>query len=122
MASGSIDETEEEIRLRHAACLLSDIAWRSHPEYRAQRALNVVTQGQFVAIDHPSRAFLTLAIVLRHDGPDGGDAIASMRSLLTTRLLCGRVFWALLCALGICSLLQCQEFCPIQNYQQIWIV
>ncbi len=86
MASGSIDETEEEIRLRHAACLLSDIAWRSHPEYRAQRALNVVTQGQFVAIDHPSRAFLTLAIVLRHDGPDGGDAIASMRSLLTTRL------------------------------------
>ena len=86
MASGSIDETEEEIRLRHAACLLSDIAWRSHPEYRAQRALNVVTQGQFVAIDHPSRAFLTLAIVLRHDGADGGDAIASMRSLLTTRL------------------------------------
>ena len=86
MSSSSIDETEEEIRLRHAACLLSDIAWRSHPEYRAQRALNVVTQGQFVSIDHPGRAFLALAIVLRHEGPDGGDAVASMRSLLTTRL------------------------------------
>ena len=94
MSSSSIDETEEEIRLRHAACLLSDIAWRSHPEYRAQRALNVVTQGQFVSIDHPGRAFLALAIVLRHEGPDGGDAVASMRSLLTTRLFLRARSWS----------------------------
>jgi exopolyphosphatase/guanosine-5'-triphosphate,3'-diphosphate pyrophosphatase len=86
MRSGSIDETDEEKRLRHAACLLSDIAWRAHPEYRAQRALNVVTQGPFVSIDHPGRAFLSMAIVLRHEGPEGGDAIAELRSILTTRL------------------------------------
>ena len=86
MRSGSIDETDEEKRLRHAACLLSDIAWRAHPEYRAQRALNVVTQGPFVSIDHPGRAFLSMAIVLRHEGPEGDDSIAELRSILTTRL------------------------------------
>ncbi len=86
MASGSIDENETEKRLRHAACLLSDIAWRAHPEYRAQRAINVVTQAPFVAIDHPGRAFLSLAIVLRHEGAEGVDVVAELRSLLTTRL------------------------------------
>lgn len=86
MRSCSIDETEEEKRLRHAACLLSDIAWRAHPEYRAQRALNVVTQGPFVSIDHPGRAFLSMAVVLRHEGLEGDDSIAELRSILTTRL------------------------------------
>lgn len=86
MASGEIDETDEERRLRHAACLLSDIAWRAHPEYRAERAINIVTQGTFVSIDHPGRAFLSLAIVFRHEGPEGAEGLAALRSLLTTRL------------------------------------
>lgn len=86
MASGEIDETAEEKRLRHAACLLSDIAWRAHPEFRAQRAMTLVTQSPFVAIDHPGRAFLSLAVVFRHEGPEGGAGLAMVRGLLTTRL------------------------------------
>lgn len=86
MGSGEIDETREEKRLRHAACILSDIAWRAHPEYRSQRAMNTVTQGSFVSIDHPGRAFLALAIVFRHEGPEGGEGVAMVRALLTTRL------------------------------------
>lgn len=86
MASTEIDELPEEKRLRHAACLLSDIAWRAHPEYRSQRALNVVTHGPFVSVDHPGRAFLSLAIVMRHEGPEGGEGIGAIRTLLTTRL------------------------------------
>ena len=31
MASSGLDETAEEKRLRHAACLLADIGWRAHP-------------------------------------------------------------------------------------------
>jgi exopolyphosphatase / guanosine-5'-triphosphate,3'-diphosphate pyrophosphatase len=86
MRSGEIDETLDERRLRHAACLLSDIAWRAHPEYRAERAMNIVTQGPFVSVDHPGRSFLSLAIVMRHEGPEGGEGIGNVRSLLTTRL------------------------------------
>ncbi|WP_330084665.1 exopolyphosphatase [Methylocystis iwaonis] len=86
MASSDIDETPEEKRLRHAACLLSDIAWRAHPEYRAQRAMNIVTHGPFVSVDHPGRAYLSLAIVMRHEGTEAGEGIGAVRSLLTTRL------------------------------------
>ena len=80
MEKSGIDETDEERRLRHAACLLSDIAWRAHPEYRAQRAMNIVTQGPFVAIDHPGRAFLSLAIVFRHEGLDGVEGLSDLRT------------------------------------------
>ena len=45
-----------------------------------------MTQAPFVAIDHPGRAFLSLAIVLRHEGAEGVDVVAELRSLLTTRL------------------------------------
>src|ERR1700681_1512723 len=34
MASSGLEETGDERRLRHAACLLADIGWRAHPDYR----------------------------------------------------------------------------------------
>ncbi len=86
LASSELDETPEERRLRHAACLLSDVGWRAHPDYRAQQALNIITHGAFVGVDHPGRAFLSLAVVFRHQGPEGEGAFP-VRALLTTLLL-----------------------------------
>jgi exopolyphosphatase/guanosine-5'-triphosphate,3'-diphosphate pyrophosphatase len=87
MAACDIDETAEERRLRRAACLLSDVAWRAHPEYRSQQAMNIVTHGVFSGVDHPGRAFLAMAVVFRHEGPDGGEGASDLRGLLSTRLL-----------------------------------
>jgi len=87
MESSGLEESEEEKRLRHAACLLSDVSWRAHPDYRALQATNVVTQGAFVGVDHPGRAFLALAIVFRHEGPDSEHDCSSLRTLLSTRQL-----------------------------------
>ncbi|MGA8171810.1 MAG: exopolyphosphatase [Methylocystis sp.] len=87
MASSELDEFLEEKRLRHAACFLSDVAWRAHPDYRAQQATNIVTHGAFVGVDHPGRAFLALAVVFRHQGPEGENDFSALRGLLTTRLL-----------------------------------
>ena len=53
MASSGLDETAEERRLRHAACLLADIGWRAHPDYRGEQSLNIIAHGGFTAIDHP---------------------------------------------------------------------
>ena len=39
MASTDLEETAEERRLRHAACLLADIGWRAHPDYRGEQSL-----------------------------------------------------------------------------------
>jgi exopolyphosphatase/guanosine-5'-triphosphate,3'-diphosphate pyrophosphatase len=62
------DETEEERRLRHAACLISDIGWRAHPDYRGEQSLNVVAHAALGGIDHPGRIFLALSVYFRHAG------------------------------------------------------
>ena len=61
-------ETEEDRRLRHAACLLSDIGWRVHPDYRGEQTLNLITNGNFGAISHQGRAFLALSVFYRYAG------------------------------------------------------
>ncbi|MDX2288343.1 MAG: Ppx/GppA phosphatase family protein [Hyphomicrobiaceae bacterium] len=66
------EETPEDRRLRHAACLLSDIGWRAHPDYRGEQSLNVVAHAALSGIDHPGRVFLALAIYFRHVGLEEG--------------------------------------------------
>ncbi len=53
MATSGLDETGEERRLRHAACLLADIGWRAHPDYRGEQSLNIIAHGGFSG-DRPS--------------------------------------------------------------------
>jgi len=73
-----LKETPEDRRLRHAACLLSDIGWRAHPDYRGEQSLNVIAHAGLAGIDHPGRIFLALAIYYRHTGSDGnkGDELS----------------------------------------------
>jgi exopolyphosphatase/guanosine-5'-triphosphate,3'-diphosphate pyrophosphatase len=61
-------ETDEDRRLRHAACLLSDIGWRVHPDHRGEETLNLVTNGNFGAISHQGRAFVALSVFYRYAG------------------------------------------------------
>lgn len=79
-------ETADERRLRHAACLLSDIGWRAHPDYRGEHSIDVITQGPFVGIDHPGRAYLALAVYFRHEGVAPEKASPMLRSLAGPRL------------------------------------
>jgi len=65
-------ETAEDRRLRHAACLLSDIGWQAHPDYRGEQSLNIVAHAGLSGIDHPGRIFLALAVYYRHAGSDDG--------------------------------------------------
>ncbi|MGL5362161.1 MAG: Ppx/GppA family phosphatase [Bosea sp. (in: a-proteobacteria)] len=81
-----ITEDPEMRRLRHAACLLSDIGWRAHPDYRGEQSLNVIAHAAFIGIDHPGRAFLALTIFHRYAGLKEDSAAASgLRRLLTPR-------------------------------------
>jgi exopolyphosphatase / guanosine-5'-triphosphate,3'-diphosphate pyrophosphatase len=65
---GKLKESEFERRLRYAACLLADIGWRAHPDYRAERSLGMISQAAFVGVDHPGRVFLALTIYFRYEG------------------------------------------------------
>lgn len=83
------EETPEERRLRHAACLISDIGWRAHPDYRGEQSLNVIAHAALGGIDHPGRLFLALAVYFRHAGPDDkGDALSErLKGAVSRRLL-----------------------------------
>jgi exopolyphosphatase/guanosine-5'-triphosphate,3'-diphosphate pyrophosphatase len=87
MASTGIDETPDEKRLRHAACLLGDIGWRAHPDYRGEQSLNVIAHAAFVGVDHPGRAFLALAVYFRHVGLNDDELSPHVRELATTRMI-----------------------------------
>jgi len=78
-------ESEEETRLRHAACLLSDIAWRAHPDYRGEQALSLIAQSAFVGIDHPGRAFLALCVYYRHEKGLKGEFSPQLKELAGRR-------------------------------------
>jgi exopolyphosphatase / guanosine-5'-triphosphate,3'-diphosphate pyrophosphatase len=72
-----LGESADERRLRHAACLMSDIGWRAHPDYRGEQSLNVVAHASLGGIDHAGRIFLALAVYYRHIGPgEDGDALS----------------------------------------------
>lgn len=75
-----IPETEEQRRLRHAACLLADIGWRAHPDYRADRSMGMISQAAFVGIDHPGRVFLALTIFYRYEGEAMKDDLTRLLS------------------------------------------
>lgn len=88
MASSGIDESAEEKRLRHAACLLADIGWRAHPDYRGEQSLNIIAHAAFVGIDHPGRAYLALAVFFRHVGLLHDEELSPrIRELASTRTL-----------------------------------
>jgi exopolyphosphatase/guanosine-5'-triphosphate,3'-diphosphate pyrophosphatase len=63
-----IDETPQETRLREAACLISDIGWRGHPDYRAEQSLEAVANSALVGVDHPGRIYLAFSMFFRHSG------------------------------------------------------
>jgi len=78
-----IEETENEARYRRAACLLADIGWRAHPEYRGTQSLNIIAHGSFIGIDHPGRAFIALTSLFRHEGLFDDALSPEMRKLAT---------------------------------------
>ncbi|WP_230531079.1 exopolyphosphatase [Microvirga roseola] len=82
-----LPETETERRLRHAGCLLADIGWRAHPDYRGEQSLNLIAYGAFAGLDHPGRAYLALSIFFRHEGLSPDKVSSRIKSLAGPRLM-----------------------------------
>lgn len=76
-------ETEEQKRYREAACLLADIGWRFHPDYRGDQTANQVAFGPYPGITHSGRVYVALSIFYRNDGlfvDDQAPAIIKLAS------------------------------------------
>jgi exopolyphosphatase/guanosine-5'-triphosphate,3'-diphosphate pyrophosphatase len=75
-------------RMIETVCLLSDIGWRAHPDYRGEQSMNVIAHAYFTGIDHVGRAFLALAIFHRYAGLKAGSpSVNGLRTLLSPVLL-----------------------------------
>src|SRR4051812_44784190 len=61
-------ESEEDRRLRHVACLLSDIGWRGQPHPHRGETLSLITNGIFGSVSHQGRAFVALWVFYRYAG------------------------------------------------------
>lgn len=61
-------ETEEQKRYREAACLLADIGWRFHPDYRGDQSANQVAFGPYPGITHRGRVYVALSVFYRNEG------------------------------------------------------
>jgi exopolyphosphatase/guanosine-5'-triphosphate,3'-diphosphate pyrophosphatase len=89
-------ETQQDQRLRVAACALSDIAWRDHADVRARESFRRLVQFPFVGLDHNERVFLAASIHARYAGAADDPALAPAigllsRSLRRRALILGRV-------------------------------
>jgi exopolyphosphatase/guanosine-5'-triphosphate,3'-diphosphate pyrophosphatase len=103
-------ESAEERRLRHAACLISDIGWRAHPDYRGEQSLDTVAYAALAGVDHPGRLFLALSIYFRHVGTGEEEAaglpgafaeLAGRRSFKRARIVGAAVRTAHMLSIGM---------------------
>ncbi len=59
-------ETDEQRRWRRAACVVADIGWRHHPDYRPEQVYRRLLLMPAMGLDHEGRAFLAAAGFARH--------------------------------------------------------
>jgi exopolyphosphatase/guanosine-5'-triphosphate,3'-diphosphate pyrophosphatase len=103
-------ETADERRLRYAACLISDIGWRAHPDYRGEQSLNLLAHAALAGIDHPGRIFIALATYFRHAGSgqehpedlsERLKALVSRRAQKRARIVAAAVRTAHMLSIGV---------------------
>ncbi|MES1990199.1 MAG: Ppx/GppA family phosphatase [Pseudomonadota bacterium] len=78
-----LGETAAQARLRHAACILADIGWYVHPDYRAHQSMTQILLAPFAGIDHPSRMLLARTLYHRHEGRGEPDLIGNLSNILS---------------------------------------
>ena len=62
------DDDVEASRLRLASCQLADVAWQAHPDFRAERGVDMALHGNWVGIDGPGRVMIAQALFSNFGG------------------------------------------------------
>jgi len=75
-------ESADAVRLREAACWMSDIGSHDHPEFRAEQAFLRVLRQPGIGLDHHARAFLAIVIALRYEVETTAPFLNPARMLL----------------------------------------
>ncbi|MBP7241559.1 MAG: Ppx/GppA family phosphatase [Amaricoccus sp.] len=76
------DQSRDERRLVHAACLLHDAYWRAHPDYRGELAFEAVMRSNVAGVNHAERAFLGVAMLHRYKAMATAEDLGRYAELL----------------------------------------
>jgi len=79
----SFCDGEGRERLHLAVCLLSDSAWRGHPDFRAEKAVESALHGYFVGVGHAERVFVAVALAQAYGAPMNMPALQPVIGALT---------------------------------------
>ncbi|MDR9395071.1 MAG: Ppx/GppA family phosphatase [Roseovarius sp.] len=70
-------------RLIKAACLLHDVSWRAHPDYRAEDCFDNATRANLGGLKHSERIFLGLALMHRYSNKQNSSRFDDLKPLLS---------------------------------------
>ncbi|SFE07727.1 Ppx/GppA family phosphatase [Roseivivax sediminis] len=76
------DAGPARMRLVKAACLLHDVSWRAHPDYRAETCFDNATRANLGGLKHSERVFLGLALLHRYRNKREGSRFEHLGTLL----------------------------------------
>ncbi len=76
---------EARQRIIKAACLLHDVSWRAHPDYRAEVCFDNATRANLGGLTHPERVYLGLALMHRYRNRREATRFDGMIGLLNER-------------------------------------
>ncbi|PKQ11159.1 MAG: exopolyphosphatase [Alphaproteobacteria bacterium HGW-Alphaproteobacteria-1] len=76
---------EERLRIVKAACLLHDVSWRAHPDYRAEDCFDNATRANLGGLKHAERVVLGLALLYRYSNKREGTRFDKLAGLITER-------------------------------------
>jgi len=75
----------DRLRIIKAACLLHDVSWRAHPDYRAEDCFDNATRANLGGLKHSERVFLGLALLHRYSNRREGSRFEDLNALVTER-------------------------------------
>lgn len=70
------------VRIIQAACLLHDVSWRAHPDYRADVCFDYATRANLGGLKHSERVFLGLALQHRYRNKRPEDRFGQFYDLI----------------------------------------
>jgi len=93
-------EPPGDARIRMATCLLSDVAWRAHPDFRAERGFDFALHGNWVAVTAAERAMIAAGLYACFGGDFGNRDVEIMHALADAPALARARTWGLALRLG----------------------
>ncbi|MGB0498239.1 MAG: exopolyphosphatase [Rubricella sp.] len=76
------DASADDRRLIRAACLLHDVNWRTHPDFRPLHAFEAPMRASLAGVDHPDRIFIGACLAYRYKSPGKAGVNDALMALL----------------------------------------